>query len=283
MIIVILQAGLANQMFQYAAGRQLALLRGAQLQLDTSWYGRAAQDDGVGLRHYELDALAIDENIYRPNVFNRGILKVLGRGIYSDDNEPYVFHEEVLGLPNYSRLFGFFQNRHYFESIRELLLKEFTPKDAATGANKQLLATIDADENSVAVHVRRGDYVTSAANWAAHGPLSEEAPEYYQQALAKIRATIKRPSLYVFSDDPAWCKANLKFDTPTVFVDNNNPGIEDLRLMRACQHNVIANSSFSWWGAWLNENPNKIVIAPKKWMHTEFDTSDVVPPEWVQV
>jgi glycosyl transferase family 11 len=281
MIVLMLQGGLANQMFQYAVARRLALLRHTSLQIDTSWYDKAAQTDGVGKRVYELGPMNIEEHIYQPTLANRVLIKTSGAGIYSDEAQPYVFHPEVLELPNYSRLFGFFQNERYFADIRDVLLKEFTLKAAPTGKNKTLLAEIEANPQAVSLHVRRGDYVSSAAHAAHHGA---KGLDYYTEAVKVIKKTAPKPTFYVFSDDPEWCKQNIKLGAPTVYVDHNTYGGEDMRLMKACRHNIIANSSFSWWGAWLNTNPDKVVVAPKQWVNdAAMDSSDVVPKSWLRI
>jgi hypothetical protein len=281
MIVLMLQGGLANQMFQYAVGRRLALLRNTTLQIDVSWYDKAAQADGVGKRVYELGPLAIEEHIYQPNLLNRALLKTFGHGIYSDEAEPYVFHPEVLELPDYTRLFGFFQNEHYFKGISDIIRNEFVLKAPPTGKNKAMLAEITANPQATSVHVRRGDYATSATHSAFHGL---KGFDYYREAVRVITKTTPKPTFYVFSDDPEWCKHNLKLKAPTIYVDHNTYGGEDMRLMSACKHNIIANSSFSWWGAWLNPNPDKVVIAPRQWVNDPMvDTSDHIPVEWTRI
>jgi len=281
MIIVQLQGGLGNQMFQYAAGRRLAKLRDTKLMLDTSWYDRAKQDDGVGKRVYELGPMAISEHLWRPTVAAKAQLKLHHGPIFNDEDNSYVYHTAFDQLPNYTRLFGYFQNEKYFRDIRDVIMREFTLKQSATGRNAKLLAAIEADDSSVSLHVRRGDYVTSAAHSAHHGA---KGPDYYAAATKRLATKVKNPTYYVFSDDIAWCRQHIKLDDKTVFVDGNDYGGEDMRLMRACRHNIIANSSFSWWGAWLNPNPDKIVIAPRQWLQTrDVDTSDIVPSDWIKL
>jgi hypothetical protein len=268
-------------MFQYAAGKHLAMLRHTQLQLDISWYDRAKQDDGVNKRRYELEPYALTATLYRPTFANKLLLKAFGHGIYSDDDQPYVFHEEVLELPNFTRLFGFFQNERYFAPIRDTIMQEFSLTTDPDQANQQLLDQINANDQPVSVHVRRGDYVTSAAHAAHHGSTTLD---YYKKASQTITKTVPKPTFYVFSDDPAWCKQHLKLDGQTIYVDNANPGSEDMRLMRACHHNIIANSSFSWWGAWLNTNPKKVVVGPKQWLNSSsMDTSSALPADWIRL
>lgn len=281
MIIVRLQGGMSNQFFQYAVGRSLALKRNTKLTIDTSWYDEAAQADGVGKRVYELYPYAIQENFYKNNPLNKVYFKVFGNGTYMDEEQPYIFHPEVLELPNNTKLFGYFQNEKYFTDIRDILVKEFTLKEPPTGKNAKLIKEISASPTATSVHVRRADYVTSKAHAAHHG---SKDVEYYQTALDRLKKQVKNPDLYAFSDDPEWCKQNLKLGSKTTFVDHNTFGGEDMRLMRACKHNILANSSFSWWGAWLNENPDKIVIGPKQWLNnSDMDASDVMPKSWIRI
>jgi hypothetical protein len=134
---------------------------------------------------------------------------------------------------------------------------------------------------SVAVHVRRGDYVSNEAASKTHGLTGVD---YYRAAVEQISKKVVRPNLYVFSDDPNWCKDNLAFKQATTYVAHNSDGAEDLRLMRLCRHNIIANSSFSWWGAWLNENPAKQVIAPQTWFADSIhNTKDLIPSTWQKI
>jgi len=281
MIVVRLQGGFSNQLFQYAVGRRLAMLRNTKLMLDTTWYDEADQTDGVGVREYEIHPLSIKADLYHPTLGNRVLLKLHKSSVYNDEHDPYNFHKEVLDLPDFSRLFGFFQNEKYFKDIREILLEEFTLKEPATGKNKKLLAEIEANPSSTSVHVRRGDYVYSPSHNKMHGAMGSA---YYKKAIKELQKKVKNPTAYVISDDPKWCKDNIDLSVPTVFVDNNTYGGEDMRLIRACKHNIMANSSFSWWGAWLNENPDKIVIAPKNWLASNsLDTSDFIPKEWTRL
>ena len=133
--------------------------------------------------------------------------------------------------------------------------------------------------DSVMVHVRRGDYVSLAAAAANHGTCT---PEYYRAALDLLRQTVPAPTLFVFSDDPAWATANLRFDVPTRYVSHNPPSEpdQDLRLMSACRHAIIANSSFSWWGAWLGQGERRVVIAPSRWFADGRPTPDLIPTDW---
>jgi len=131
--------------------------------------------------------------------------------------------------------------------------------------------------------VRRGDYLTSPAASGCHGVCP---PEYYHAAVKELATRLRSPHFYVFSDDPAWVKAQLNLPHPTTFVDHNDAehGYEDLRLMASCRHHIIANSTFSWWGAWLGGYPEKRVVAPQKWFRDDrVDTADLIPQGWQRI
>ncbi len=294
MIGVRLMGGLGNQMFQYATAFSLARQHGTDVSMDLQFFENIAAVDTP--REYELDCFQLksrfleqtkrpaedDEAIY---LGRRGRLRQLkhrlGGHAWKIYREPHHnFDSEVLNLPDWSYLIGYWQTEKYFTNIRKGLLKEFAFKDEPTGKNKELLEHIKSTE-SVSIHVRRGDYVSNEHASKFHGA---KGLDYYEAALKPILKQVKEPQLFVFSDDPEWCKQNLKFRQDTVYAEGNKKGHEDMRLMMRCKHNVIANSSFSWWGAWLNENPSKIVIAPKKWFNDpSINTNDVIPESWIRV
>ena len=129
--------------------------------------------------------------------------------------------------------------------------------------------------------MRRGDYVTNKNASSFHGT---KDLGYYKAALKPVLKQTNKPVIFVFSDDPEWCKQNLKFSQNTIYVEGNKKGSEDMRLMMQCKHNIIANSSFSWWAAWLNQNSDKVVVAPKKWFNDpKIDVSDVIPKSWLKI
>jgi hypothetical protein len=144
---------------------------------------------------------------------------------------------------------------------------------------KTLLKRVSSN-NSVSVHIRRGDYVSNPHASKFHGT---KGLDYYEKAVERIAETVKNPELFVISDDIEWCKENLRLPYKTTHIDGN-AGFEDMHIMSHCAHNIIANSSFSWWAAWLNTNPDKVVIAPKKWFNDEsINTEDVVPKTWIRL
>lgn len=280
MIYVKLMGGHSNQMFQYAIARSLSLRHNVPFVMDDTWFSATAEVDTP--RVYELGVYNIIEKFAHPGLTFKIKQKLGLAQRYSEQG--FKFSSEIFDSKEDVYLTGFFQTEKYFKDIRAVLLKDFTHKSKPVGNNAKLLKEILANKDSVSLHVRRGDYVTNKDAAAFHGL---KDLDYYKAALKIIKKKVKSPTLYVISNDPAWCKENLKLDAPMVFVDNNDDvtgGAEDMRLMRACRHNIMANSSFSWWGAWLNENPEKIIVAPKQWFQDKsIDTSDLLPDEWIKL
>lgn len=280
MIIVRLMGGHSNQMFQYATGRSLAKAHNTTLCLDMSWFDNM---EGVKTpRHYELGQYQIVETIYKRTLIDRVKAKTGGFTHYLEKTADY--DPNLRNLEGNILLEGYFQTEKYFLDIRDILLQEFTLKSKPSSVNQKLLDRIKADKNATSLHVRRGDYVSNAETKSVHGV---KETDYYRAALKELKKGVSKPSIYVISNDPAWCKNNLQLGVPMHVVDTNDDqsgGGEDMRLMRACKHNIMANSSFSWWGAWLNQNPNKVVITPKKWFNdTSISTADLIPESWIQV
>ena len=194
----------------------------------------------------------------------------------------FQFDPEAYRAPDQSYLVGYWQSEKYFSDIEHIIREEFSFKDEPDDMNKKILRQIRG-ANAVSVHIRRGDYVTDPGTAKVHGTCP---PDYYRQALALIERKIPAPHFFIFSDDIAWVRQNLKSRSPAFFVDHNQQrqDYEDLRLMSGCRHHIIANSTFSWWGAWLAANPNKIVIAPKKWFNDPtVSTHHLIPPSWVKL
>ena len=282
--------GLGNQMFQYAAARALALRQKAEVRLDLSGF------ENYGLRRYELDpypiaaTIATNEEIeaFKQPVAEilrqraRGLLdRVLGstpRPIHY--REPHFHFDPQLAKQTPPVLLdGFWQSELYFRDIAGILRTELAPRDPLEAENAALAAEIDQVE-AVSLHVRRGDYVSNTSTNAYHGVCSLD---YYRAAITRMREHLVTPHLFVFSDDHAWARDNLKAGVAITYVTVNpsDRGFRDMQLMSRCRHHIIANSSFSWWGAWLNPRPNKIVVAPNRWFAASpNDTRDLLPLEW---
>jgi hypothetical protein len=177
---------------------------------------------------------------------------------------------------------GYFQSWRYFAEHAQDVRAGLQLAVPLRAANAELLRQIQS-RNAVCLHVRRGDYVSSAQTAAFHGALDHS---YYQRALTALGPALDNATLYLFSDDPEFCRAQMRFDLPTVIVAPQKPDQpwEDLHLMSACRHFVIANSSFSWWGAWLGTHAGKRVVAPARWfLDKEHDTRDLCPSEWMRL
>ena len=303
MITVSLIGGLGNQMFQYAAGKALAERHGVPLALDISGFRDYA------LRPFLLDRLLVPEAIAsvqaeaaeRPEVnFTRAkwkarIDRLLGKAglpkLASSPNEyrePHFHYDpafEALG-PRIS-LFGYFQSERYFNSIAGNLRYWFSPREPLGDAAMAALKRIEASRLPVSVHVRRGDYLKPGTH-EVHGILGES---FYRHVFDRLENMIDRDAeIFIFSDDPAAAEQVLSFIPGSrlnhVRGDPERPW-EDMALMARCRHHVIANSSFSWWGAWLNPSSDKIVVAPRAWfVATELNkrnTSDLYPAGWIPV
>ena len=177
---------------------------------------------------------------------------------------------------------GFWQSDKYFLKYESEIRKDFSFPSFTDRVNINLLSEI-INSNSVSIHIRRGDYIQMNSAIESH-PLC--SIKYYQSAISKIKEIIEKPKFYFFSDDIEWVK-NQFFSVENAIFVNHNKGkdsYKDMQLMANCKHNIIANSSFSWWGAWLNPNPKKIVIAPKNWFKdTSIDTSDLIPSTWIRL
>ena len=276
MICVVLQGGLGNQMFQYAAARTLAERNNTNVVLDLSWFNQEFDTSTTTPRHYELTCFRLDATTEK---YRSTALQKLRLHRAKNYTEPHFHYDpSFTAIPKNAVINGYFQSEKYFSDIRRILLEDFSWIKEPKGKNKDLLKQIKSDLSSVSVHVRRGDYVSNENAAKFHGLTGVD---YYKAAVKEMIKHVKKPNLYVFSDDPEWCRQNLKFTQPATYVSHNTNGSEDMRLMKACKHNIVANSSFSWWSAWLNENPNKIVIAPKQWFsHSESNTKDVIPGSW---
>jgi len=282
MIIVKLIGGLGNQMFQYTLGRALANKHKTELFFDTGSFATA-----LPRRQYALDVFNIFGRIANKSdlekFFPSGIKKLLQRlNLYNYKHIKelqFNFDPAILNLPDNTYLDGYWQSEKYFNKIEPKIRQELTLKDGDNLFDQSVLKSIRETE-SISLHVRRQDYITDNKISKIHGACSLE---YYQQAIKKILTVAKNPQLFIFSDDLAWAKNNLKFDLPASFIEHGiKNDYKDLILMSRCRHNIIANSSFGWWAAWLNQNPDKIIIAPKKWFQNETrDTKDLIPKKWL--
>ncbi|MEI8033177.1 MAG: alpha-1,2-fucosyltransferase [Chlorobiaceae bacterium] len=283
-------------MFQYALGRSLSIRNGADLLLDLSLY--ESEQSILEKRSYALQPFRLKGgDAHEGDIFhcNRNrttglsflIFRLTGR-VFSKETYVYIKEKSVGFDPLLLRarhqnicLDGYWQTERYFLDVADEIRGDYTLREECAVDGFPLANDI-RNSKSVSLHIRRGDYVHNARTNNYHGlcPL-----EYYQKAVRLVEEKVVTPSFYVFSDDVAWAKEHLKINHPVTFVsDGKLKDYEELVLMSCCQHNIIANSSFSWWGAWLNKNPGKIVVAPKQWFaNRQISSKDIIPDRWIMI
>ena len=297
MIIVSLFGGLGNQMFQYACGKVVAKNLNAELKLDISHVTDRTLRNNFTYRDYELGVFNIKEKIatieevrqFIPDLWNskeyikqRYKLKRLfnGRSLYIEKSK-FSYNKDIELVKDNTFLYGYFQTEKYFESQRIELLYNFKLKDQIDKINSSLIDQIKS-ENAVSIHIRRGDYLNSPFELL-------DVQEYYIKAIELIQERVDSPSFYIFTNDYLWTEENfssLNIKKTIVNINKNDQSYIDMILMSNCKHNICANSSFSWWGAWLNTNPDKIVVAPKRWFkNTDYigSTYDLIPSDWLKI
>ena len=297
-VYVRLSGGLGNQLFQYAAARALAIRHDAEVKLDVTGF------ETHGLRRFGLDIYSIAATIAsrdemraisaplaaKSGPFRRAraqLGRVLGSGLKQPGNakyrEAHYHYDTNLSAQSPPVLLeGYWQSERYFKDIADTLRTELTPHEPMEPVNAAIAEAI-ASNTAVSVHVRRGDYISNQRINAYHGVCSLD---YSRAAVEHIADHVSNVHFFVFSDDPEWTEENLKTGLPATYVVANPPdrGFRDLQLMSHCGHHIIANSSFSWWGAWLNASPDKIVVAPAQWFAVDDkNTSDLIPEGWMRL
>lgn len=287
MIISTLTDRMGNQLFQYAAGRALAIKNDTILKINKKKF----EINPSPVAKYELHHFRIPQNFATNQEINeylwlkdslifRGMRKIYPKHTYFEKSFDYDRCFERLGAKVGLR--GFWQSYKYFDSISDIIREECQVVHPISGLN-QVLSNEMRQVNSVAVHVRRGDYVSNPKTHVIFGTCSLD---YYKKAIGLIAERVQNPKFYFFSDDIDWVRENLKVPYSSTYISHNTgeKSYEDLRLMSHCKHNVIANSTFSWWGAWLNQNQNKIVVAPKNWFtDPQKRTDDLCPLDWLRI
>lgn len=289
MIVTKLMGGLGNQLFQYAAARALSLKYNTNCFIDTSFLD-ADPKNAYTKRNYELDYFNISATKCPTDVLNKiakqtsdAFIDKLTRKfgfqkevtIYNENG--HQFNSEFNKLPNDLYLNGFWQSEQYFKKFEEQIRKELTIKEEFLKGTESYTQLIQ-EQNTVSLHVRRGDYVNLKSANDFHGMCSIS---YYKKALEYINTLHSNLQVFIFSDDLDWCKTNLSIANKHTYVETQSD-IQDLYLMQQCHQHIIANSSFSWWGAWLNNKQSKTVIAPNQWFSDVIiNTSDIIPTNWV--
>lgn len=284
MKIVKILGGLGNQMFQYAFYLALSQ-RHKSVKTDLSGYENYTLHNGFELTRvfgiHPPQAPMFIVNLYSPQTRSwiyRKLRRILMlKNAYKTEDNFFAFDQDILYNKKPMLYWGYWQNQGYFIDIEKKIRDEFKFNNLLNENNTTYMQSIKST-TSVSVHIRRGDYLKDELL----GGLC--SLDYYKKAISKMRASLDAPVFYIFSDDLHWCREHLDFDASKFYISGNdgeNSHI-DMQLMSSCKHNIIANSSFSWWAAWLNENPNKIVIGPEKWTN-HHDSNQIIPEQWIKL
>jgi hypothetical protein len=291
LIATSIRAGLGNQMFQYAIARRLALKAKGELvlvlegpeQYRLSVFSISGREVAFGAaltparRFFPRRARPAPEI---PLIQEKSVWDLIGQfGPQAPAGQEMLYTPNLLQWRGHALLRGYWQNERYFADIRPRILRDFSLKRALDARSQQCLARIHAGPSAF-FHIRRGDYLLPKFI-DRYGVCTAE---YYHRALEMLRARVPGVKIFVFSDDPAWAAANAIGGAGAEIIDWNIDTPEhDLALMQACTHAVIANSSFSWWGAWLGERPESITIAPRTWYKILPEYREIVPERWLRL
>ncbi|WP_234733464.1 alpha-1,2-fucosyltransferase [Tellurirhabdus bombi] len=290
MVIGRITSGLGNQLFQYAIARHLSILNKASLYFDLSYYKYQYETDTprvFKLHNFKIDYKLLDNS---PLLYASKATKLFPertlKPVFELVKEKH-FHVDPEVLKARAKLLildGFWQSEKYFSPAAAIIRKELVFTNQPGPAFEKYKNEIARSANPISIHIRRGDYVNNAEFSQSFGFIGID---YYHQAIKLIKRQFTDFRFFVFSDDQEWTEKNFDLSSDTVFVKNigENSDLDDLHLMSLCKHHVIANSSFSWWGAWLNADPNKMVITPKNWFKNKPDwhTTDLIPDSWLSV
>ncbi len=293
MIIVELIGGLGNQLFEYAYARKISHIKKVPLKFDMSFFDNWPEDV-YRLRYFNIkenfattDETQLLKGRPKTSFTAKVYKKISGKTLYDKKSHikepPFTCNDNISKMSDDVYLEGWWGNERYFKDIESIIRREFTLRKELDNDNEELLEKIILN-NSVSVHIRRGDYLFNPY-------FADLTLDYYFKAINFMSSKVRNPYLFIFSDDVSWAKKNLnKLEMSKIFVDinGNKTDYKDLVLMSKCKHNIIANSTFSWWGAWLNNNPKKIIIAPSRWFNNIkaqkfYEKGDFVPSSWIKM
>jgi len=291
MKIVKIIGGLGNQMFQYALYLSFCE-RGYDAKIDITAFDNYDLHNGFELEQiFDIDPVKASKKeielysrVYHTKIRILGKLKRLLPLKKTEYREKvFVYDKNIFQHNNKVYYLGYWIDERYFFNIRDRISKVFTFSSQISNINKKLIEKIYSS-NSVSIHFRRGDYFKNNTNKKLYGNICPK--EYYIKAIALMKKKLNNPLFVVFSDDIEWVKENFLFSFgPNNIIVDWNKGKDsyiDMQLMSLCKNNIIANSTFSWWGAWLNNNDDKIVIAPDKWINLDY-VDDVIPNSWIKI
>ena len=299
MIIIKLKGGIGNQMFQYAFGRRIALENDIKLKFDITNF----KDDRVYRYKYNLgcfnifEKIATEKDLRKSRIFTSKsyfgkFIRLLYRikpyyNRYIINEKKFFLYDQKVMIKKKNLYYnGYWQNEKYFKNIEDVIRQEFSFKKNTLNQDNLKISEKIINTNSVAVHIRNyGNTYDEKASKRDVKNFGIMPISYYQNALKYLVDKINNFTIFIFSDDINWVKENFDLKSGSIFyVDKEGKDYEQLKLMSICKHQIISNSTFSWWAAWLNNNPEKIVIAPKKWFAIgEYDPSDLIPKEWIKI
>jgi hypothetical protein len=290
--------GLGNQMFQYATAKALALKLGVELKLDITHVIDRTPRKNFTFRDFELTPFYIEDEVanlqevrkFIPNLWKSNELikhyfklkrQITGLKLYRE-KQKFSYNNEFDGLKDNTYIYGYFQTEDYFKNIRPEILKRFSLKEGYLNDENSKLLNEITTRNSISIHIRRGDYENSIFELLS-------IDSYYRKAIDLIKEKVDSPVFYIFSNDSEWAEENfglLEINNTIVTLNSGSQSYLDMMLMSNCKHNICANSSFSWWGAWLNQNSEKVVIVPEKWYKSgnyAETTYNLIPKEWIKI
>ncbi|ACU02372.1 alpha-1,2-fucosyltransferase [Pedobacter heparinus] len=283
MKIIRFLGGLGNQMFQYAFYKSLQH-RFPHVKADLQGYQEYTLHNGFELEHiFNIKVNSVSsftsDLFYNKKWLYRKLRRILNlRNTYIEEKKLFSFDPSLLNNPKSAYYWGYWQNFQYFEHIADDLRKDFQFRAPLSAQNQEVLDQTKLS-NSISLHIRRGDYIKDPLLGGLCGP------EYYQTAINYITSKVNAARFFIFSDDIDWCIANLKLqDCSFISWNKGTSSYIDMQLMSSCKHHIVANSSFSWWAAWLNPNPDKIVIAPEKWTNDkDINVRMSFPQGWISL
>lgn len=290
--IIKMAGGLGNQLFQYAFGRAISIAHGAKLLLDVSAFANDRFQRCFRLDYFCIPSLtfANKAEVRYYQKFKRRIGRewYIYNKIFADKSKYFTekqfhFDPEAIRIRPSAFFEGYWQTDKYFQAIASTIRQELVPSGESSDYFRKNIYLIQNAQTPVSLHIRRGDYEADPISKKYHGGICTKA--YYDRAIEEMLIRVNQPSFFVFSDDIGWAKSNVRLPSQTIFVsEHTSHEGDDLMLMSACKHHIMSNSSFSWWGVWLNARVDKTVIAPYRWMNKDtLDTHDLLPDSWLRI
>lgn len=288
MVVIELTGGLGNQLFQYAFGRSLTIGDSNELYFDVQKY-KWDNLRGFSLNSYQIPYKIVDQQdlmwLHKKSFLGQLINR------YKPYYKLHLIEEKTFEFDCNFNLFnrklcfykGYWQSERYFSEIRKTILQDLKITTPLSSETQFHLNKIKKNKNSVSIHIRRGDYVNDLKTNNFHGALDLS---YYYKSIEFFRSKFENPTFFIFSDDKEFVKKTFSLESNFEFIQDVKLDYEELFLMSQCENNIIANSSFSWWGAWLNENEHKIVVSPNNWFKNEAmqsQTKDLIPQNWIKI